>query len=94
MKDYQEKYGKEPNDTSVLAYDSMSLLVEAVVTAKSVSKEGVENALAQVRNFSGVTGKFIFSPGLAPRKSLVLLFTEGTTFKVLGRIDPAQGGRQ
>ena len=94
VKDYKEKYGKEPNDTSVLAYDSMSLLVEAVVTAKSISKEGVEDALAGVKNFSGVTGKFIFSPGLAPRKSLVLLFTEGTAFKVLGRIEPVPGGRQ
>jgi branched-chain amino acid transport system substrate-binding protein len=90
--DYNRAYGKAPNDTSVLAYDSMSLLIDALIKAPALTREGVENSLTKMRAFTGVTGQFLFRAGKAPRKSLVLLTGSGASFKVLERIEPTAGG--
>lgn len=87
---YTAAYGKAPNDTSVLAYDSMSLLIEALLKSKSFDREAVEESLASMRKFQGVTGRFDMSPNKAPRKSLVLLKANGKKFEVMGSIDPDQ----
>ena len=85
---YKAQFGKVPNDTSVLAYDSMSLLIEAVLNAKTLSRAGIEDALNNLRTFDGVTGKFIFRKGRAPLKSLVLLSVNSSKFIVSDRIEP------
>jgi branched-chain amino acid transport system substrate-binding protein len=87
---YVKAFGKEPNDTSVLAYDSMSLLIDAILAANSLSREGVEESLARLSSYNGVTGKFIFSSGRAPKKSLVLLSISNSKFKVADRIEPSE----
>jgi branched-chain amino acid transport system substrate-binding protein len=86
---YKDTYGKAPNDTSVLAYDSMLLLVEAMIRAKEPTREGLENSLASIRNFQGITGKFEMSPNQAPKKSLVLLKANGKKFEVVESVDPS-----
>lgn len=89
---YRKEFGKTPNDTSVLAYDSMSLLLTAVLNAKDISREGLERAIREIRNFSGITGKFVFRNGAAPEKSLVLLKAGQGKFKVLETIAPGALG--
>ena len=86
--EYQKSFGKTPNDTSVLAYDSTLLLIEALLNSKSYTREGVENALNAMKEFKGVTGDFQMSANHAPRKSLVLLKSEAKKFKIVGQIDP------
>ena len=90
--DYQKEFTKEPNDTSVLAYDSMSILLQAVMDAKTPTRSEIENSLNSMKAFTGVTGKFIFQPGRAPVKSLILLSANNAKFKILDRIDTVQGG--
>ncbi len=87
---YKTAFGKTPNDTSVLAYDSMSLLIEAILTAKELSRESIEDSLASIGAFHGVTGDFDMRPNKAPRKSLVLLKANGKKFEVVGAVDPDQ----
>lgn len=89
---YKSTFGKMPNDTSVLAFDSMLLLIEATLKAKVLDREGIENALNQMTSFTGVTGKFLMSPNQAPRKSLVLLKTNNKRFQVVGSIAPQAKG--
>ena len=81
-----------PNDTSVLAYDSMLLLIEAMLKAKTLDREGVENSLNQIGAFKGVTGQFVMSANKAPRKSLVLLKTNNKRFQVVDSISPQTKG--
>lgn len=88
---YMKEYSKEPNDTAVLAYDSMLLLIEAIINTKELTRAGVEKSLAEIRNFSGVTGNFIFQKDRAPQKSLILLSPKKSQFSVLERIEPGQG---
>ncbi|NCN41846.1 ABC transporter substrate-binding protein [bacterium] len=89
---YKASFGKMPNDTSVLAYDSMLLLVEALLKSKTLDREGVENALNQMTSFKGVTGKFVMTANQPPRKSLVLLKTNNKKFQIVDSISPQTKG--
>lgn len=89
---YKASFGKMPNDTSVLAYDSMLLLVEALLKSKTLDREGVENALNQMASFKGVTGKFVMAANQPPRKSLVLLKTNNKKFQIVDSISPQTKG--
>ncbi len=89
---YKAAFGKIPNDTSVLAYDSMLLLVEALLKSKTLDREGVENSLNQITSFRGVTGKFVLTKNQAPRKSLVLLKTNNKRFQIVDTISPQTKG--
>lgn len=88
---YEKEFGKQPNDTAVLAYDSMLLLIEALLKAKEYTRTGMEEALNTIDKFEGVTGRFVFQKDHAPRKSIVLLAASNLKFKVVERIDPSQG---
>ncbi len=91
--DYKECFKKMPNDTSVLAYDATLLLVDALLSAKTLTREGLDAALGEIRQFEGITGAFRFRPGEAPAKSMVLLSANKRRFKVVDTIAPvAQGG--
>jgi branched-chain amino acid transport system substrate-binding protein len=93
--EYQKAFGKIPNDTSVLAYDATLLLLEAITSAQSYTREGVENALNALKSFDGVTGHFQLKPNLAPRKSIILLKANQSKFQIVEQIDPKQlGGRK
>lgn len=91
---YKKSFGKIPNDTSVLAYDSASLLVDVILRASPLTRKGIEDAFNKTKTFSGVTGKFVFQQKRAPLKSLVLLEANRSKFKVLEIIDPPKGSRQ
>lgn len=90
VSDYVQKFGKQPNDTSVLAHDATLLLVEAILRTKQYTRVGVEDAINSIQRFDGVTGKAIFSTKSAPRKSLVLLSANKSRFKVLETIEPGE----
>ena len=85
---YKKRFGKIPNDTSVLAYDATKIFVEALINAKTKDREGVEEALNHLAVFEGVTGHFQFTKGQAPLKSIILLKTGPKRFEVAGKIYP------
>lgn len=67
---YTAKAGKAPDQFAAQAYDGMSLIGEALKTAKSTDHDKVRDALAAIKNFEGVTGKFSFdekrNPAMTP----------------------------
>jgi branched-chain amino acid transport system substrate-binding protein len=93
-KRYIEKFSKEPNDTAVLAYDAMSLLLNAILSTDRYARADVESALSRLQSFSGVTGVFKYrSQGGAPEKSIVLLRAENSKFKLIEQINPVGSDR-
>ena len=55
--DYKQHYGNlTPDAHAALAYDAMRFLAEAIQRAGTTEGEKLRDALAQTRNFSGVTG--------------------------------------
>lgn len=87
-KSFKEFSGSEPNDTAVLAYDTTCVLIEALLKAKTLDRNGVEASLNGIKTFDGVTGRFEFFDHRAPKKSMVVLDSSSGEFKVLGRLSP------
>ena len=54
---YRAKYGVEPDSGAATAYDAAHMLFDAFKRAKSNEKSAVRDALAQTKDFAGVTGK-------------------------------------
>ncbi len=85
---YLNKFNKLPNDTSVLAYDSMTLLIQAIVKTKPLSRETLEATLSSIKSFDGVTGKAFWEPHKAPRKDLIVLKTSDNGFAIHKIVSP------
>jgi len=89
-KEFEKEFGKQPNDTAVLAYDGMMLMIEALFHTKSHTRQGLEEALNGIKDFDGVTGHTHFMTGSAPLKSLTLLSAKNTAFTPIEMINPGQ----
>jgi branched-chain amino acid transport system substrate-binding protein len=80
--DYLKHFKKLPNDTSVLAYDSMTLLIQTLVKTKPLTRENLEKNLSRVNTFDGITGRAYWEAHQAPRKDIVVLKTTNTGFAI------------
>jgi branched-chain amino acid transport system substrate-binding protein len=60
VKGFETQYHQTPNVFAAVAYDSINLLVHAIQQA-GTDRKAIRNALAQVKDFPGVTGKITFS---------------------------------
>ena len=86
--DYLKRFNKLPNDTSVLAYDSMTLLIQAIVKTKPLTRENLEKTLSSILTLDGVTGRSYWEPHQAPRKNILVLKTTATGFAINQIIAP------
>ena len=80
--DYTAKFGQPPDDVAALTYDAIGLVVEALEKAGKNDREAVREALAQIREFKGVTGTFRFEPGSGdPLKSVGIIKIRNGAFE-------------
>ncbi len=56
LKAFQTKYKKEPDAFSALGYDLAKLTVQAIGRAEKQDGESIKSALAETKDFEGVTG--------------------------------------
>lgn len=66
VSDHTAKMGKGPDQFAAQAYDGMMLIAEALKAAGSTDRDAVRNALAAIRDYEGVTGKFSFDENRDP----------------------------
>lgn len=57
VNDYRVRHGVDPDSAAATAYDAARLLFDAFKRAKTNDKSAVRNALAETKDFPGVTGK-------------------------------------
>lgn len=88
VSNYLTRFQKLPNDTSVLAYDSMTMLIQAIVNTKPLSRENLEKKLSSIKSFDGVTGRAYWEPNKAPKKVIIVLKTTDTGFAVYKTVSP------
>ncbi len=89
MEDYRAKYGQDPDDVAALTYDAVGLLVEAIQSADRLDREAIRDALANIPQFEGVTGKMQFQPGSGdPIKSAVILQIKDGKFHWVANATP------
>lgn len=86
---YRERHGRPPDDVAALTYDACGLLAEALRRAGKDSREAVREALAQIRDYRGVTGVFHFEPGSGdPAKTAPILQIKDGAFTWVTNAEP------
>lgn len=79
---YETKFKSKPDSLAALAYDSVYLLADALKRAKTTDGTKLRDAIAQTRNFYGVTGKIErFDKSRNPVKPTVILKLQPQTQK-------------
>lgn len=73
--------GAEPGQFPAQAYDAVRIMLAAVEKAQpNVTRESVRDALAQTKDFPGVTGKTTFGPDREANKELTKVEVKGGQF--------------
>jgi len=86
IKKYRALYGKAPeNAFAALGYDSVRLLVNAMIRAGSTDKNKLVASLAATRNYVGVTGAVTFSKTVhIPKKAVTVIEVSGGKLNLTG----------
>ena len=82
VSDYRAKYGVDPDAGAATAYDAARMLFDAFKRAKSTESAAVRNALAQTKDFPGVTGKITLDSNRNAQVPVYMLRIEGGKFKL------------
>ena len=88
ISEFEAKYGKKPDDVAALTFDAGLLLCNAITQAGSLDRTKVRDALVQVAEYDGVTGKMTFKGKGDPIKSAVILQVKDGQFKYFASVQP------
>ena len=87
IESYKKKYGTDrvPNDIVALNYDAVYLFKKAVETAGTLSRDAIQQGLASIKLFEGVTGTMQFGGPILgdPKKTAVMIQIRDGAFRFL-----------
>lgn len=72
VKEYKDVYKVEPDQFAALAYDSLGMMAEALKTS-GVDRAKLRDALANIKDYDGVTGKTSFDENRDVAKNMVII---------------------
>jgi branched-chain amino acid transport system substrate-binding protein len=73
IKSFKDKYGTTPDAMAALGYDAFNVLMNAMKNAKELTRDEINNALIQTKDFVAVTGKITLDQDRNAVKSAVVL---------------------
>jgi branched-chain amino acid transport system substrate-binding protein len=82
VSDYRAQYGVEPDAGAATAYDAARMLFDAFKRARSTESAAVRNALAETKDFPGVTGKITLDTNRNAQVPVYMLRIESGKFKL------------
>ncbi|MGE5189142.1 MAG: ABC transporter substrate-binding protein [Gemmatimonadota bacterium] len=88
VRKYKARYGQTPDALGTLAYDAANLLFDAIRKAGSDDPEKIKDALAAIKGFKGVTGRFTIDRNGDPIKSAVIIRIENGKQKFVKVVNP------
>jgi branched-chain amino acid transport system substrate-binding protein len=88
VKKYQDRYHHTPDALATLAYDATGVLVAALKNAKSFSGADLRDALAQTKNYPGITGTITLDADRNPIKPAVVLKIENGKASYVTTVNP------
>ena len=78
VQNYSAEYGTEPNNYAASAYATAYILAEALANAQSADSTAIRDALANIKDFDTIFGKFSFDAnGDAVYEPKVLIINNG-----------------
>lgn len=88
IKRYKEKFAVSPDGLSVLAFDSVGILVDAIKRAKGFEPNHVREALSNTKDYLGVTGKIAIDSERNAIKPVVILKIKKSAFTFAATVLP------
>lgn len=89
VKAFQAEYHQDPPScNTALGYDAVYVIAEAIKKAGSADRQKVTDALAQTKDYPGVTGTITMDSERNATKPAVVLQISGNDFKPVASIDP------
>jgi len=70
---YKAEYGKEPSMFAALGYDTANLVLQAAEEAGATDPASIQQALVNMKSFTGVTGTFSFDENHNPSKTVIVV---------------------
>ena len=88
IKRFEEKFKKEADAFGALGADAYFLLLDAIQRAGSTDGAKVRDALADTKDFQGVSGTINMGENGNPIKSMVINKVEGGKFVYVTTVNP------
>ncbi len=88
VKKYREKHGQVPDGLAALGYDAARVLFDAMDKAPSLSGKDLAQAIAQTKNFDGVTGNITIDANRDAVKKAVVLQMKGGKPTYVASVSP------
>jgi branched-chain amino acid transport system substrate-binding protein len=88
LKKYQAEYGKVPDSMAALGYDAANLLFAAMERAPSMKGADLAKAIAETKDFKGVTGTITLDEKRNATKRAVIQRIQGGKFSMFATVDP------
>lgn len=85
---YLARYHKTPDSMAALGYDSLMLLKDAILRSPTVTSQAIRTALADTKEFHGVTGKITIDANRNATKPAVVLQIVGKRTVTAASIEP------
>lgn len=89
---FEQRYGSRPDALAALGYDTARVLADAIRRAGTTDGPALRDAIANTKDFQGVTGTITLGPDRNPigKKLVVLEIKDGQTV-LKAVVDPAKG---
>src|SRR5436305_9186881 len=88
VKKYREKFNTMPDGMAPLGYDAMMILADCIKTAGTTDAAKIREALTNVKDYEGVTGKITIDNKRNANKSAVVLKVNGKQNDYVSTIAP------
>ena len=88
VSEYRARFGESPDALAALGYDSANLLVDAIRRAGSTDAAKIRDALAQTKNFPGITGTITIDEHRNPVKPAVVLKVDNGKLDFFETVSP------
>ena len=88
VKTYQAKFNLVPDGLAALGYDAAKILADAMERSASLKPSDIRKALAETKNFQGVTGVITIDAQRNASKSAVVLQIQGGKYAFKEKINP------
>ncbi|WP_126428016.1 ABC transporter substrate-binding protein [Brevibacillus marinus] len=77
VKAFEAKYGKQPDQFAAQAYDALYIMSQSLLKAGEADRNKLRDALAELKDFNGVSGKLSFDENRNPIGEAVVVVAKG-----------------
>ena len=87
---FRARYKTDPNALAALGYDAAWILAKAIKEAGSTKGDAIRQAIAETKDFPGVTGQITIDANRNASKPAVMVQIKGREFRPVAYITPDQ----